>query len=112
MLVAAGVSTIVVSSFYLLAQMVGAGALVALLLGISGDTSTAKAVTIVLVGLLMIFYVTVGGMKGTTYVQIVKAFMLMVGAAVMTVLVLAAFNFNLSSLLGEAAEASGLLRLR
>src|SRR4051812_8624374 len=75
--VAASVSTIVVSIFYLLAQMVGAGALVALLLGISGTNSTAKALTIVMVGLLMIFYVTVGGMKGTTWVQIVKAVLLM-----------------------------------
>ena len=63
--------------------------------------------TIVLVGVLMIIYVTVGGMKGTTYVQIVKAFLLMGGALLMTILVLAAFKFNLSSLLGDAAEASG-----
>src|ERR687889_1751062 len=84
---AAAVSTITVSIFYLLAQMVGAGALVALLLGIKPgttflgmDAATAKGATIVMVGALMIVYVTVGGMKGTTYVQIVKAFMLMTGA--------------------------------
>ena len=111
---AAAVSTVTVSIFYLLAQMVGAGALVALLLGIKpgvtflGMTAnTAKVATIIFIGALMIFYVVVGGMKGTTYVQIVKAFMLMVGAALMTVLVLAAFKFNLSSLLGEAATKSG-----
>ena len=111
---AASLSTIVVSIFYLLAQMVGAGALVALLLGIkAGETflgmtaDTAKVVTIVLVGALMIVYVTVGGMKGTTWVQIVKAALLMTGAALMTVLVLAKFNFNISSLLGDAAESSG-----
>ena len=111
---AAAVSTVTVSIFYLLAQMVGAGALVALLLGIKpgvtflGMTAnTAKIATIIFIGALMIFYVVVGGMKGTTYVQIVKAFMLMVGAALMTVLVLAAFKFNLSSLLGEAATKSG-----
>jgi cation/acetate symporter len=56
---------------------------------------------------LMIVYVTIGGMKGTTYVQIVKAFLLMTGAAIMTIMVFAAFKFNLSSLLGEAAEKSG-----
>ncbi len=85
---AAAVSTITVSIFYLLAQMVGAGALVALLLGIKPDTTflgmdanAAKLLTIVLVGVLMIVYVTIGGMKGTTYVQIVKAFLLMTGAA-------------------------------
>ncbi|GAA1643208.1 solute symporter family protein [Catellatospora bangladeshensis] len=112
--VAASISTIVVSIFYLLAQMVGAGALVALLLGIKPgahflgmDAGTAKIATIIFIGILMIVYVTVGGMKGTTYVQIVKAFLLMVGAAVMTLLVLAAFKFNLSGLLGEAAAKSG-----
>ncbi|GIG00241.1 cation acetate symporter [Catellatospora citrea] len=112
--VAASISTIVVSIFYLLAQMVGAGALVALLLGIKPgahflgmDADTAKIATIIFIGILMIVYVTVGGMKGTTYVQIVKAFLLMVGAALMTVLVLAAFKFDLSGLLGEAAAKSG-----
>ncbi|MDG4822074.1 cation acetate symporter [Asanoa sp. WMMD1127] len=111
---AAAVSTITVSIFYLLAQMVGAGALVALLLGIRPgttflgmDADAAKIATIVLVGALMIVYVTVGGMKGTTYVQIVKAFLLMTGALLMTVLVLAVFKFNLSSLLGDAASSSG-----
>jgi cation/acetate symporter len=102
---AAGVSTIVVSIFYLLAQMVGAGALVALLLGVTGEG--AKIVTIVAVGALMVFYVTVGGMKGTTWVQIVKAVMLMSGAALMTVLVLAKFHFNISEMLGAAADKSG-----
>src|SRR6476469_4737176 len=70
---AAAVSTITVSIFYLLAQMVGAGALVALLLGIKpGQTflgmsaDTAKVATIIFVGVLMIVYVVVGGMKGTT----------------------------------------------
>ncbi|ROP31199.1 cation/acetate symporter [Couchioplanes caeruleus] len=111
---AASVSTIVVSIFYLIAQMVGAGALVSLLLGIKDDTTflgmdagTAKVATIILVGALMIVYVVVGGMKGTTYVQIVKAFMLMTGALVMTLLVLAHYKFNLSALLGDAAERSG-----
>ncbi|WP_425547364.1 solute symporter family protein [Actinomadura vinacea] len=102
---AAGISTIVVSIFYLLAQMVGAGALVALLLGAEGEA--AKIWTIVAVGALMIFYVTVGGMKGTTWVQIVKAVLLMSGAAVMTVWVLAKYGFNLSELLGAAADKSG-----
>ncbi|HEV7656683.1 MAG TPA: cation acetate symporter [Mycobacteriales bacterium] len=112
--VASGVSTIVVSIFYLIAQMVGAGALVALLLGIGkGETflgmsaSTAKNVTVVLVGALMIVYVIVGGMRGTTWVQIVKAGLLMAGALLMTIFVLAKFNFNISSLLGAAADKSG-----
>jgi cation/acetate symporter len=111
---AASVSTIVVSIFYLLAQMVGAGALVALLLGIhEGQTfagmspNTAKIVTIVLIGILMVAYVVIGGMKGTTYVQIVKAFMLMIGAIVLALLVAVAYRFNLSNLLGDAAAKSG-----
>ena len=83
---AAATSTIVVSIFYLLAQMVGAGSLVALLLGV--DSPALKNLTIVGVGLLMIFYVTVGGMKGTTWVQIVKAVLLMTGTILITVLVL------------------------
>ena len=93
------------SIFYLLAQMVGAGALVALLLGV--DSETAKNLTIVGVGVLMIFYVTVGGMKGTTWVQIVKAVLLMAGTILITVLVLAKFDFNMSDLLGTAADNSG-----
>ncbi|MFI5936195.1 cation acetate symporter [Actinoplanes sp. NPDC051494] len=111
---AASVSTIVVSIFYLIAQMVGAGALVSLLLGIRPgttflgmDADTAKIATIILVGALMIVYVVVGGMKGTTYVQIVKAFLLMTGALIMTLLVLAHYKFNLSTLLGDAAQRSG-----
>lgn len=102
---AAATSTVVVSIFYLLAQMVGAGALVALLLGV--DSETAKNLTIAGVGALMIFYVTVGGMKGTTWVQIVKAVLLMGGTILITVLVLAKFDFNLSDLLGTAADNSG-----
>ena len=102
---AAGVSTITVSIFYLLAQMVGAGALVALLLGVTSDT--AKNLTVVAVGALMIFYVVVGGMKGTTWVQIVKALLLMTGTTLITLLVMTKFNWNVSELLGAAADKSG-----
>ncbi|WP_019144437.1 solute symporter family protein [Aeromicrobium massiliense] len=102
---AAATSTIVVSIFYLLAQMVGAGALVALLLDVNSDA--AKNLTIVAVGILMIFYVVFGGMKGTTWVQIVKAVLLMFGTLLISILVLAKFGFNLSDLLGTAAENSG-----
>jgi cation/acetate symporter len=102
---AAATSTVVVSIFYLLAQMVGAGALVSLLLGIS-DPGT-KNLIIAGVGVLMIIYVTIGGMKGTTYVQIVKAFLLMIGAAMLTIMVLWRFNFDISALLGAAKDNSG-----
>jgi cation/acetate symporter len=102
---AAALSTVVVSIFYLLAQMVGAGTLVSLLLGI--DSQFAINVTIFAVGLLMVFYVTVGGMKGTTWVQIVKAVLLMGGSALIVVLVLAKFQFNISDMLGTAASNTG-----
>ncbi|MBA2574088.1 MAG: cation acetate symporter [Nocardioidaceae bacterium] len=102
---AAAVSTVGVSIFYLLAQMVGAGALVTLLLGVSDES--AKNWVIVGVGALMIFYVTVGGMKGTTWVQIVKAVLLMTGTVLITFLVLLEFNFNISDMLGAAVDNTG-----
>jgi cation/acetate symporter len=102
---AAATSTVVVSIFYLLAQMVGAGTLVALLLDV--ESGAVKNLTIVAVGVLMIVYVVFGGMKGTTWVQIVKAVLLMTGTVLISVLVLAEFGFNLSELLGAAAERSG-----
>ncbi|WAZ20800.1 cation acetate symporter [Streptomyces cinnabarinus] len=102
---AAGTSTIVVSIFYLLAQMAGAGVLVSLLLGISSDAG--KIGIVALVGILMIMYVSIGGMKGTTWVQMVKAVLLMTGALLLTFLVLLKFDFNVSDLLGTAADQSG-----
>ncbi len=102
---AAGASTIVVSIFYLLAQMAGAGVLVSLLLGITSDAG--KVGIVALVGVLMIVYVTIGGMKGTTWVQMVKAVLLISGTVLITFLVLLKFDFNVSDLLGEAAKNSG-----
>ena len=102
---AAGTSTIVVSIFYLLAQMAGAGVLVSLLLGITSDAG--KILIVALVGVLMIVYVSIGGMKGTTWVQMVKAVLLIGGTILITFLVLLKFNFNISDLLGQAAENSG-----
>ncbi|MFH8476151.1 cation acetate symporter [Streptomyces sp. NPDC018000] len=102
---ASGVSTIIVSIFYLLAQMAGAGVLVSLLLGITSDAG--KILIVALVGVLMIVYVTIGGMKGTTWVQMVKAVLLIAGALLMTFLVLLKFDFNISDLLGTAASKSG-----
>src|SRR4051794_24508897 len=95
---AAAISTVVVSLFYLLAQMVGAGGLVNLLLGVEGGSG--QNLVILIVGVIMLIYVLVGGMKGTTWVQIIKAVLLLAGAALMTVWVLAKVGFNLSDLLG------------
>lgn len=102
--IAAALSTLAVCFFYLLAQMAGAGSLISLLLGISDWGG--QALVIVVVGALMIMYVLIGGMKGTTWVQIIKAILLIAGAAVMTAMVLAIYGFNVSSLLGSAAEAA------
>lgn len=101
---AAAISTLAVSFFYLLAQMAGAGGLVSLLLGVTSDLG--QAVTIAVVGVLMIVYVLVGGMKGTTWVQIIKAVLLITGAGVMTVWVMSKYGFNLSNVLGAAVDNS------
>src|SRR5918996_1032428 len=103
---AAATSTLVVSLFYLLAQMAGAGALIALLLQIPNSNTFGQGIVIAIVGALMITYVLVGGMKGTTWVQIIKAGLLIVGTAVITFLVLARFGFNLSALLGQSVGAN------
>ncbi|MGJ9374042.1 solute symporter family protein [Nesterenkonia sp. CF4.4] len=103
--IAAAISTLAVCLFYLLAQMAGAGALVALLLGI--DSGIGQSLIIAVVGSLMIFYVFIGGMKGTTWVQIIKATLLIAGSAVMTIWVLALYGFNFSELLGAAVDNTG-----
>jgi cation/acetate symporter len=103
---AAATSTLVVSFFYLLAQMAGAGGLIALLLQIPRSDRLGQGIVVAVVGALMIIYVLVGGMKGTTYVQIIKAVLLIIGAGVMTVWVLALYGFNLSEVLGQAVANS------
>jgi len=103
--VAAATTTLAVCFFYLLAQMAGAGGLVSLLLGI--NDRVGQSIVVAVVGALMILYVLVGGMKGTTWVQIIKAALLIAGAFVMTIWVLALNGFNLSELLGAAAAANG-----
>ncbi len=88
---AAAASTLVISTFYMLAQMVGAGTLIKMLLGIPYEGS------IIFIGIMMILYVTFGGMLGTTWVQIIKAGLLMFGAIFLTFWVLGKFHFNLVS---------------
>ncbi|MEU1279994.1 cation acetate symporter [Streptomyces sp. NPDC005805] len=103
--IASGTSSVVVSVLYLVAQMVGAGSLVALLLG--GTSEAARSWTVVGVGALMVIYVSMGGMRATTWIQIVKAVLLMAGAVTMTVLVLLRFGGDVGGLLSTAAERSG-----
>ncbi|WP_329036421.1 cation acetate symporter [Streptomyces sp. NBC_01725] len=103
--IAAGTSSVAVSILYLVAQMVGAGSLVALLLG--GTSEAARAWTVIGVGALMVVYVTLGGMRATTWIQIVKAVLLMAGTVALTVLVLVRFHGDFNALLNTAAERSG-----
>lgn len=101
---AAALTTLAVCLFYLLAQMAGAGSLVSLLLGI--NDKLGQSLVIAIVGILMIFYVLIGGMKGTTWVQIVKAVLLIGGVAVMTIWVMALHGFNFNTLLADAVANS------
>ncbi|MFI7117631.1 cation acetate symporter [Amycolatopsis sp. NPDC049868] len=102
---AAAISTLAVSFFYLLAQMAGAGGLVNLLLGIEGNLG--QDLVIAVVGVIMILYVLIGGMKGTTWVQIIKAVLLIAGTFAMTLWVLGKYGFNLSSLFQAAVDKGG-----
>ncbi len=88
------VSTITVSTFYLTAQMVGGGVLVKTLVGIDYEVSVG------VVGVLMLAYVLFGGMVATTWVQIIKAILLVVASLVMVVLVWGQYGFNLNGYLG------------
>ncbi|MFC0845638.1 cation acetate symporter [Streptomyces noboritoensis] len=103
--IAAGTSSVTVSVLYLVAQMVGAGSLVALLLG--GSSGAARSWTVIGVGALMVVYVSLGGMRATTWIQIVKAVLLMAGAVTLTVLVLMRFHGDINLLLNTAADRSG-----
>jgi len=99
--VAAALGTLSTVVFYLIAQMVGAGGLIKLMFGLSYETA------IVLVGIAMIAYVLFGGMLATTWVQIVKAVLLLAGAFVLAMLVLARFGMNPVNLFRAAAEQYG-----
>ena len=94
----AATGTLVTVAFYLIAQMVGAGQLIELLFGLP------YLVAVVLVGVLMIIYVTFGGMIATTWVQIIKAALLLIGATAMAIGVLATFGFDFNALLVKAIE--------
>ncbi len=102
--VAAATSALAVSFFYLLAQMAGAGGLVSLLLGL--DDKYAQWAVIAVVGAVMMGYVLIGGMKGTTWVQIIKAVLLIAATLLITVWVLGKFGFNLSTLFQAAIDRS------
>src|SRR5450631_678343 len=98
----ASLSTLTVSTFYMIAQMVGAGALVKLLL--AGKVTYNQAV--VGVGILMIVYVVFGGMLATTWVQIIKAILLMAGTFLLSVLVMAHFHFSFGEFFGAISHVT------
>jgi cation/acetate symporter len=105
----AAVSTLTVTLFYMLAQMIGAGSLVTLLIpGLPSIAGLdAASVAIILVGILMIVYVIFGGMIGTTWVQIIKAILIMTGTVLLTLLVLSKFGFSLNEFFGRAGQVVG-----
>jgi cation/acetate symporter len=96
----AACGSLVVVAFYLIAQMVGAGKLIQILFGLD------YWVAVVIVGVLMIVYVTFGGMLATTWVQIIKAVLLLSGASFMAFAVLWHFSFSLESLFATAVQVS------
>lgn len=96
-LLAASASLLIIA-LYLIAQMVGAGKLIVLLFGID------YKLAVLIVGSLMMIYVAFGGMTATTWVQIIKAVLMLFGATLMVFLVLAAFKFNVDDMLTKAVE--------
>jgi cation/acetate symporter len=101
----AAISTLAVSLFYMIAQMVGAGSLVSLLIpGFSFNDA------IVLVGVLMLIYVIFGGMLATTWVQIVKAVLLMFGTFLLSILVLGHYHFSLGAFFDAIANVHGTIK--
>jgi cation/acetate symporter len=103
---AAANSTLVISFFYMVAQMAGAGGLVALLLDV--QTKGGQAVVITVVGVIMVLYVLFGGMKGTTWVQIIKAVLLLLCVVLMSIFLLGKFGFSVSALLDSGSQNSPL----
>lgn len=97
----AALSTMTISTFYMIAQLVGAGGIIKLLLGLNYELS------IIIIGILMIFYVVFGGMLATTWVQIVKAVLLMVGTFILSFLVLSKFNFSMMEMFNQVSERYG-----
>ena len=95
----AACGTLAVVTMYMIAQIVGAGTLIQVLFGLP------YIYAVVLIGVLMVLYVSFGGMIATTWVQIIKATLLLIGVTILSVLVMASFGFNYESLLEGAAAA-------
>ncbi|WP_124726588.1 solute symporter family protein [Staphylospora marina] len=98
---AAALSTMAISTFYMIAQLVGAGGIIKLLLGLDYEWS------IVIIGVLMILYVVFGGMLATTWVQIVKAVLLMTGTILLSLMVLSQFGFSIVEMFNQVSVKLG-----
>jgi cation/acetate symporter len=98
----AAMNTMAISIFYMIAQLVGAGALIKLLLGLEYTTS------VLIVGVLMTVYVIFGGMHATSWVQIIKAILLMGGTLVISIIVFAKFNFSITDMFAQMKTATPL----
>ncbi len=99
--VASSIGSLMTIIFYLIAQMVGAGALIQILFGLPYESA------VVIVGLVMVMYVLFGGMLATTWVQIIKAVLLLGGATFLVIITLSHFNFNPIELFNQASEKYG-----
>jgi cation/acetate symporter len=98
----AAMNTVAISIFYMIAQLVGAGALIKLLLGLNYTTS------VLIVGVLMTVYVIFGGMHATSWVQIIKAILLMGGTFLISIIVLAKFNWSITDMFDQMKTATPL----
>jgi cation/acetate symporter len=98
----AAMNTVTISIFYMIAQLVGAGALIKLLLGLEYTTS------VLIVGVLMTVYVIFGGMHATSWVQIIKAVLLMGGTFLISIVVFAKFNFSITDMFEQMKTATPL----
>ena len=98
----AAFNTITISIFYMIAQLVGAGALIKLLLGLD------YVYSVIIVGVLMTVYVVFGGMTATSWVQISKAVLLMLGTFIISIIVFSKFNFNVAEMFSHMKDATPL----
>jgi cation/acetate symporter len=97
----AALSTMAITAFYMIAQLVGAGGIIKLLLDIDYNVS------IITIGILMILYVVFGGMLATTWVQIIKAVLLMTGTVILSIMVFAQYDFNLVTMFDQVSVKYG-----
>ncbi|TLS45299.1 cation acetate symporter [Streptomyces montanus] len=104
--IALAACTLIICVLYLVAQLVGSVALLTQFIG--EPSSTTRTLCVVVIGTLVVLYVALGGMPGATFIQIVKAVMLIAGVTVTAIMVLHRFSWNIDDLLGAATSGSGM----